>query len=202
MATTIEPVTMTTEQLLAIPEDGIDRDLIRGELRQKPASPHARRHSRTEANIACSLEKWLDSRPLPRGEVLSGGAGFRIRRNPDTTVGIDVAYISAEMAAMTPDFAFLVEGPPVLAVEVLSPSDTHEGISEKVTEYIEAGTSLVWVVDPAFRTVTVYERHREPVLFNATQSLDGGLPICPASKFELPISFRRYPSNQIDGTSP
>jgi hypothetical protein len=27
---------MTTEQLLAMPEDGMDRDLIRGELRERP----------------------------------------------------------------------------------------------------------------------------------------------------------------------
>jgi Uma2 family endonuclease len=174
MATTIEPVTMTTEQLLAMPEDGIDRDLIRGELREIPMTRRNRRHSRTEASIANALKNWLHSQPMPRGEVLSGEAGFRLRRDPDTTVGIDVAYISAEMAAATPDSAFLVEGPPVLAVEVLSPSDTHEDVSEKVTEYLEAGTNLVWVVDPAFRTVIVYEPRREPVLFNVTQALDGG----------------------------
>ena len=27
---------ITTEELLAMPEDGVDRDLIRGELREKP----------------------------------------------------------------------------------------------------------------------------------------------------------------------
>ena len=35
----------------------------------------------------------------PRGEVLSGEAAFRLRRDPDSTFGIDLAYISAEMAA-------------------------------------------------------------------------------------------------------
>jgi Uma2 family endonuclease len=47
-------------------------------------------------------------------------------------------------------------------------------VSEKVAEYLETGVMLVWVLDPAFRTVTVYQPNQEPVLFNAGQSIDGG----------------------------
>src|SRR5258707_5907421 len=174
MTTLAQSPLMTTEQLLAFPEDGIDRELIGGRLLEKPMTRRNRRHSRTESNVTRLLGQWLTTRPEPRGEVLSGEAGFRIRRDPDTTVGIDVAYITAETARANPDDAFLIEGVPELAVEILSPSDTHEAISLKVQSYLDADVPLIWVVDPIFRTVTVYNIDAEPVLFNATQELDGG----------------------------
>jgi Uma2 family endonuclease len=145
---------MTTEELLSLPEDGIDRELIRGQLREKPMIRCNRRHSRVEILIGTALEKWLESRPEPSGEVVSGEAGFRLRRDPDSTVGIDVAYVSAEVAAREPN-AMYFEGPPVLAVEILSPSDKQEEIDEKVEVelYLETGVAVVWVVNPRFKTV-------------------------------------------------
>ena len=38
--------TVTTEQLLAMPDDGMERWLIRGELREKPMTVRNRFHSR------------------------------------------------------------------------------------------------------------------------------------------------------------
>jgi Uma2 family endonuclease len=168
------PELMTAEQLLALPDnDGIERELVRGVLRERPVTRRNRRHSRATTRIAKLLEAWLERQPEPRGEVLTGEAGFRIRRNPDTTVGIDVAYISAETARANPEDTFLIEGVPVLAVEILSPSDTQEDILDKVDGYLDAGVALVWVVEPKYRTVSVYRPGVEPTLFNATQELTG-----------------------------
>jgi Uma2 family endonuclease len=168
------PVTvsiMTTDELLAMPEDGVERELIRGQLWEKPMTRRNRPHSKVTITLGTFLHNWLMQQPKPRGEVLGGEAGFRIRRNPDSTVGIDVAYISAELAASTPPMARLVDGPPVLAVEILSPRDEYEQVTEKVKEYLDAGVALVWVVDPAFRTVQVYRREASPELFNDQQYL-------------------------------
>ena len=85
-----EPQLLTTEQLLAMPDDGKERWLIHGELREKVMTRRNRGHSRLEAVIAKLLGVWNDQQPPPRGEVLVGEAGVRLRRNPDTTVGIDV----------------------------------------------------------------------------------------------------------------
>lgn len=174
MTTDIAPSIMTTEELLSMPDDGIERELIRGQLRERTMTRRNRRHSRSTTDIGTVLKIWLLTQPEPRGEVLSGEAGFILSHDPDTTVGIDVAYISAATAKANPDNAFLIDGIPILAVEILSPTDTHEGISEKVEQYLDVGVRLVWVVDPAFKTVTVYQLGAEPVLFNATQYLEGG----------------------------
>jgi Uma2 family endonuclease len=122
---------MTAEELLALPEDGMDRRLVRGELRERHTTARDRRHGRLEAKFTTALENWLQRCPGPRGEVVSGEAGFRLRRDPDTLVGIDVAYVSPEIVAISPNAVFF-EGPSVLAVEVLSPSDSQEDIDEKV----------------------------------------------------------------------
>src|SRR5947209_19345065 len=108
---------MTTEEMLALPDDGIDRELIGGRLREKPMTMRNRRHSRIQARVTRLLDCWLDTQAEPLGEVVAGEAGFRLRRNPDTSVGIDVAYVSAETIANTPETSAFFEGPPVLAVE-------------------------------------------------------------------------------------
>src|SRR2546423_3479603 len=100
--TAVQTPLTTTEELLALPEDGIERDLIRGQLRELGMTRRNRRHSETEPSVVAVLKEWLKRQPEPRGTVLSGEAGFRLRRDPDTTVGIDVAYISAETARANP----------------------------------------------------------------------------------------------------
>lgn len=163
----------TTDQLLAMPEDGVDRDLIRGQLWEKPMTRRNPQHSGSEANLANLLVNWLKQQPKPRGRVLAGEAGCRLRRDPDTTVGIDVAFINADLAARTPKGSKLVDGLPILAVEILSPEDKLEEISAKIQEYLEVGIPLVWVVDPDFGTVCVYRPAKEPELFNLRQELTG-----------------------------
>jgi Uma2 family endonuclease len=162
---------MTTEELQAMPDDGMDRELIRGELRERPMTRRSRLHARTEARIVALIDRWMSSQPGLRGEILSGEAGCILRRDPDTTVGIDVAYVSPEMAARQSDETTLLDGPPVLAVEILSPSDKQEDIDEKVEEYLAAGVALVWIVNPRFRTVTAFRTDAEPELFNVRQEL-------------------------------
>lgn len=177
MSTAIPPTLMTAEELDAMPEDGIDRELIRGELRIRGVAGEDRMtrrnrfHAATEATLAKLLGNWLDQQPQPRGRVFSAEVGCILSRDPDTSVGIDVAYFSAASLEQQSDNTSMIEGPPVLAIEILSPSDKLEDVNEKVDEYLAAGVALVWVVDPHFHTVTVFQPDVEPQLFNKDQFL-------------------------------
>src|SRR5947208_3135807 len=147
MATVLD-APMTTQELLAMPRNGVERWLIRGQLREKPMTVRNRTHSRLMARIVYLLEKWLETQLAPRGQILCGEAGCRLRRNPDTTVGIDVVYIAANLAQKGSTETTLIDGVPVLAIEILSPSDTLDEISEKIDGYLEAGVGLVWIINP------------------------------------------------------
>jgi len=176
---------MTTEEMLELPENGNDRELVRGETREKPVTRRNRWHSRSMVRISYLLERWLEGQPEPRGEITGGEVGFRLLRDPDTTVGIDVAYVSAEVVNNTPNSRPYFEGAPVLAVEILSPSDTHEYVSEKIELYREAGVALIWIVNPDLQTVQVLRAGAEPEMFNVRQELSGG-PELPG--FRVPVA--------------
>lgn len=163
---------MTSEEFMALPDDGIERDLIRGELRERGMTRRNKNHSSAEPTIAHRLLQWLETQPEPRGKVFSGEGGFRIERDPDTTIGIDVAFASAATVKATPPESKFIEGAPVLAVEILSPSDSQEDVLEKVQLYLAAGVKLIWVVEPVFRTVLVYRPDAEPEMFNSTQEIN------------------------------
>ena len=112
---------MTAEEMLALPESRVERWLIRGQLRERPLTVRNRWHSRVLTRVAKILDNWLDHQPEPRGEVLGGEAGCLLRRDPDTVVGLDVVYVSAEVAARKPNDTTLIDGVPTLAVEIAFP---------------------------------------------------------------------------------
>lgn len=168
--------TMSLEEFLALPEEeNTERMLIRGRLSERSlVTKRNRFHSRLTARISYLLEAWLQKHSQLRGEVASGEAGAIIRHEPvATTVGIDVAYFGPDVTASTANGTSLYERAPVLAVEILSPHKTTEEIQNKVVEYLECGSKLVWVVEPRRRTVTVYRPDADPVLFNVRQTIDG-----------------------------
>jgi len=177
---------LTAEEFLVLPDDGKERWLIRGELRPREPATTMRNqvHGEVEACLVFHLMLWLREQPEPRGKISCGEAGFRLRRDPDSLVGIDVAYTSAEIRARTAGNPTIDDGPPVLAVEILSPSDRHEDIVEKVGLYHEAG-SVVWVVDPDFRTVAVHRPAQEPETFNIQRELSAD-PYLPG--FRVPVA--------------
>lgn len=74
---------------------------------------------------------------------------------------------------------------PDLAVEVLSRSNTNAEIERKIGEYFVAGTRLIWVVDPASRTVRVLTSINNRRLLSESETLDGG-EVLPG--FTLPIA--------------
>lgn len=189
MSTITTAPTMTSEELLALPDDGIERELIRGQLREREMTRRSRRHSRTTARLARFLDFWLDSQG-GKGEILSGDAAFRLARSPESTVGIDLAYISDELSKKAPDDTFLIDGTPVMAAEILSRSDTHEDIVEKVQLYLEVGIAVVWVIDPDLRNVTVYRPGKDAVFFTASQELIGD-PELPGFRVKVADIFSR-----------
>lgn len=178
---------MTIEEFLQLPEDeNVDRELINGDLKEWPAvTLRNRKHSKVMMRIGQLLADWADGQDEFQGEVLGGEAGFRLRREPDTYVGIDVAVATAESLANTAESDPYVNGPPLLAVEIPAPSDLQERVDQKILSYLECGVALVWTINPNLRTVVVHRQDAEPVMFNVEQTL-AAEPHLPG--FEVAVS--------------
>lgn len=178
MPTATEQKVWTTEDLLALPDDGVERWIIDGQLREKPPeipgvtmTVRNRHHSEIMALIAGTILFWLRTQPAPRGKIYCGEVGVKLP-GQSNTVGVDVVYVAADVVATQDDEkTTLIDGVPTLAVEILSPNDTVEQVEEKVDTYLKAGVPVVWVVAPHRRTVTVHRPRQEPELFNATRRM-------------------------------
>jgi Uma2 family endonuclease len=166
---------MTSDDLLALPPSKkVDRWLFRGELRESKVTKRNPNHSRITATLSRLLGNWLHTQPKPRGALYSGEAYFRIRKDPETNVGIDVALSTTEQAAAVTKKTKFIDGSPVLAIEVLSSNDKHEDIVNAIDEYLDCGVKQVWIVDPFTETIVVHRAGREPAHYTRSQTLPGG----------------------------
>ena len=166
MVTTYQNV--TAEQLLATP--GLGRcELVRGELIMM--TPAGFEHGCIAAAFCARLSVLVRQKRL--GHVSGAETGFQIARNPDTVRAPDVGFVRAQRVPSPPPRGFF-QGPPDLAVEVLSPDDRASAVLAKVNDWLAAGYLAVWVVDPVKRTVSVYGKQGQMVTLSANDELSGG----------------------------
>jgi Uma2 family endonuclease len=107
------------------------------------------------------------------GLTVGAETGFILRRRPDTVRGADVAFVSkARLPDPLPKSYF--PGAPDLAVEVVSPDDRYKDVERKAKAYVDAGSKLVWVVDPRRRTVTIHRSQSDLVVLPEDEDLEAG----------------------------
>ena len=94
-------------------------ELVRGEL--VFMSPAGSSHGWVMINITVPLAVFVKTHKL--GYAFGAETGFLIERDPDTVRAPDVSFVRNSRVAGTPTTGFF-PGPPDLAVEVLSPSDS------------------------------------------------------------------------------
>lgn len=158
----------TAEELLLLPE-GAHGEIVNGTFVEMtaPGSIHGYVASRVDRLLGAFAEAHA------LGATFAAETAFRLRRAPDTVRCPDCAFVTSErLAAGLRPGAF--EGAPDLAVEVLSPSNTHAEMSRKLAEYFRHGARQVWFVDPETRTVAAHSAGALPRFFEGDDALDGG----------------------------
>ncbi len=167
--TTLTTKWITAEEFAERPEpaDGSREELVRGEI-VTMSRPNLR-HAYIQLTIGMLLRNFV--KPKGMGWVFTDG-GVVLERDPDTLRGPDVCFYSLARLPDVPDS--FGEVPPDLAVEVNSRNDRRRAIQEKISEYITAGTTLVWVVDPVARTVMVYDGSLHGVELGEDDTITGG----------------------------
>jgi Uma2 family endonuclease len=185
----------TMQDLLDMPDDGVRRWIINGELREQQMDTgefngqimtvRNRLHSTTMANVTGELYIWRRALPEPRGAVVCGEAGVLLPNGPENAVGVDVAYVPPDVMVVQTDETTVIHGVPSLIVEILSPSTQIGQINERVRTFHRAGVPLVWVIDPDPRTVSIRRRGARTVTVNDEQELAGD-PELPG--FRVPVA--------------
>jgi Uma2 family endonuclease len=154
------PHLITAEELLGLYLPGKSAELVRGHLVvREPPSP---RHGAVAARLAYLLSDHVQRHRL--GTVVVD-AGFRIESDPDTVRAPDVAFIDRSRASQLPAAGYAPFAPD-FAIEVVSPGDRAGELLAKVGQWLDAGTTLVWLIPrrpgPPFIATTVRCRSSSP----------------------------------------
>ncbi len=107
-----------------------------------------------------------------RGRVTTNDSGLVVQRSPDTTRGVDVMFYD-EVPAYDEISRKYAKELPVLAVEVISPSDRWTEINKRITQYLKKGIPIVWIVDPEAKSVAVYRPNLQHELLTESDEITG-----------------------------
>ncbi len=180
---TIQTRQFTAEELLRMPDDGSRYELVEGKLRKM--APAGSEHGYLALEIAAELRNHVKSNGL--GRVYTAETGFKLSSDPDTVRAPDAAFVSRGRVEGAGRVKGYWPGAPDLAVEVVSPNDTHSEVIGKALAWLQAGSGMVLVVDPEKHTVTVYRSRDEirVLTADAGDTIDGA-DVVPGWK--LPVA--------------
>lgn len=156
-------------------------ELVRGEI--IPMAPTGFEYGYVAGNAYSALRSFVRQHKL--GMVVTAETGFVLSRNPDSVRGADVAFVTTERATRQKNKEKFFEGPPDLAVEVVSPTDRAVDIEEKILKYLEAGALLVLVIYPRTKTLAVHRPGKDIRLLTFNDTLEG-YDVLPG--FTIPVS--------------
>ena len=130
------------------PNDGKRYELVDGDLLVNPAP--SRIHQRISRRLQRQLEVYFHERKL--GEVFN--APFDVILTPHDVFEPDLLVANPDHTT-----ARGVEKPPLLIVEILSPSTRSVDRGVKFRRYAELGVLHCWIVDPEGQRVECYRAH-------------------------------------------
>lgn len=127
----------------AIPDDGKRYEVLEGSLYVTPAPSSAHQHA--SKRLFLQLQEYFEGRSL--GEVFF--APIDVILSAHDIVQPDLVVVArAEQVSKRG-----IEGSPVLAVEILSPSTREHDRTRKSGRYANLGIAHYWIVDPEARSL-------------------------------------------------
>lgn len=152
-----EPVLMTAEELLRLPDDEWRYELVEGRLVRMSLIGWG--HGQVVMALLRAVKGFVEEHHL--GEVFATVTGFCIspEGERDTVLAPALAYVRAgrALAARTQGYPHLA---PDLVAEVVSPSQGRSEMGVKAQRWLSAGVQLVWIVEPETRSVDVWRGGR------------------------------------------
>lgn len=175
----------TAEELWSLADDGLRHELVQGELRVM--APPGAEHGRVSATVGWLLSTHV--RQSGVGVTFAAETGFLLARDPDTVRAPDAAFVTSKRTDAVGRTEKYWPGAPDFAAEVISPSDTFAEVEAKALDWLEAGTILVLVLDPARGTATAYRRPGQGQVHTGAAMLELGDAV-PGWRVQLADFFR------------
>jgi Uma2 family endonuclease len=142
-------VRLTYEDYAALPDDGRRYELHEGELSVTPSPGPV--HQATLRDLVVILHGHVSARGL--GEVLPAPVDCILE--DVTIVQPDIVFIETARLSVLSDRG--IEGPPTLAVEIISPSTRGVDRRRKLQLYARYAVPYYWIVDPPARTIEAHQ---------------------------------------------
>lgn len=184
MTTSTETKVWTDEAFLALPQNGHRYELVNGEVRDMGNS--GMEHGEIGAYLAGLMAIYVRQNKL--GTVCDSSTAFTLKSGNKRSPDVSFVTKSRLQGLTRPPRGFF-QGSPDLAVEILSPNNTVEEIHEKIVEYFENETRLVWVIHPDEKYVLVYHAPEPDGFLRPADQLEGedvvpGFSVAIAELFE------------------
>jgi Uma2 family endonuclease len=163
--TTLATALLTAEEYRLIPDNGQPTELVRGRI--VPVNLPFPRHGEICAQASYLLRRYLEDNPT--GRVVGNDSGIVTEHDPDTVRGADVAYYSYARVPRGPLPQRYLDVVPELVIEVRSAGDRWPDILMKMAEYLEAGVTVVCILDEQTLTAHVYHAEQAPRIVTADE---------------------------------
>jgi len=177
MATSLQsPPWVSLDDYFGMSFEGPDAEYVEGRIVHRPMPQ--RSHSRVQyllGKVFAELEEAGRVDPYPE---------LRVRVAPNKVRVPDYCVFRGRIDAEVPD------SPPLLVVEIVSPSDVYSGLIEKLAEYRAWGVEHIWLIDPGLCNLWVY-RGRELVQVDALELPELGVRLTPGDLFDRPTETDR-----------
>ena len=180
--------TLSFDDWLALPETKRRCEVVDGVL-VMPPSPMGE-HQWLDTEIATWLKVFVTERGL--GIVLTAPYDVVIQRDPPRVRQPDVLVVNAELTGIGHPSDLVgrrfLESPPLLVVEVLSPSNTRRDVEERLADYRSIGVPECWLARFSARTVEVLRLSGDDVAVLGVYGMGDVLRSEVLPGFELPIA--------------
>jgi Uma2 family endonuclease len=162
---------LTLQEYLAIPAGDVAYEFVDGQVIEKV--PPKFFHAGSQKLLLRLLDDWCEQQQC--GQVYPEWAIVLKRNGADWVPVPDLTYVSYDRlpAGWAEDAPCPV--PPELAIEIISPDQTFGEMTEKATDYLAAGVSRVWVVDPRAKSITVFYPDAPPRTYTGETILTDAL---------------------------
>lgn len=174
----------TDEEIMSLPDNGYSYEVVDSELVMSPKNNA--QHGDVASEILMRMRMHAKAHKL--GRVFDSNTGFwMINRNLRAP---DVSFMSTARLPNRLPKGFL-HGAPDFLVEVLSPTNSRREMDERLRDFFENGTKLVWIIDLDERFAEVCHSLTDRKILGAGAILDGE-DILPGLKIPITELFEAF----------